>query len=62
MEQKSWILILLFLNPAEVFQEAMLLECVKFTWLTKIEKMKLSNPELDNLNGLLELSNQELDN
>lgn len=47
---------------AEVFQEAMLLECVNFTWLTKIEKMKLSNRELDNLNRLLELSNQELDN
>ena len=25
-------------NMAEVFQEAMLLECVNFTWLTKIEK------------------------
>ena len=49
-------------NMAEVFQEAMLLECVNFTWLTKIEKMKLSNRELDNLNRLLELSNQELDN
>lgn len=47
---------------AEVFQEAMLLECVNFIWLTKIEKMKLSNRELDNLNRLLELSNQELDN
>lgn len=34
----------------------------QFTWLTKIEKMKLSNRELDNLNRLLELSNQELDN
>ena len=45
---------------AEVFQEAMLLECVNFTWLTKIEKMKLSNWELDNLNRLLELSNQDL--
>lgn len=44
------------------FQEAMLLECVNFTWLTKIEKMKLSNWELDNLNRLLELSNQELGN
>lgn len=44
---------------AEDFQEAMLLECVNFTWLTKIEKMKLSNRELDNLNRLSELSNQE---
>ena len=35
-------------NMAEVFQEAMLLECVNFTWLTKIEMMKLSNRELDN--------------
>ena len=38
---------------AEVFQEAMLLECVNFTWLTKTERMKLSNRELDNLNRLL---------
>lgn len=30
------------------FQEAMLLECVNFTWLTKTERMKLSNRELDN--------------
>ena len=37
-------------------------KCVNFTWLTKIEKMKLSNRELDNLNRLLKLSNQELDN
>jgi len=35
-------------NMAEVFQEAMLLECVNFTWLAKIEKMKLSNRKLDN--------------
>lgn len=33
---------------AEVFQEVMLQECGNFTWLTKIEKMKLSNRELDN--------------
>ena len=49
-------------NMAEVFQEAMLLECVNFTWLTKIEKMKLPNRELDNWNRLWELSNRELDN
>ena len=35
-------------NMAEVFQEVMLQECGNFTWLTKIEKMKLSNRELDN--------------
>ena len=37
-----------FNTMAEVFQEAMLLECGNFTWLTKIEKMKLSNREMDN--------------
>lgn len=34
----------------------------QFYMLTKTERMKLSNRELDNLNRLLELSNSRLDN
>ena len=51
-----------YLNTEEVSQEAMLRECGSSIWLTKTERMKLSNRELDNLNRLLELSNSRLDN